>query len=88
MTPNVNTFCRKTLNWGKKRGAVLRAHKKKDLVMAATAAMAASAATAATAATAAMAATVATQTVAAATAAREIFLRGDAQNLTLVKVIF
>ena len=85
MTPNVNTFCRKTLNWGKKRGAVLRAHKKKDLVMAATAAMAASAATAATAA---MAATVATQTVAAATAAREIFLRGDAQNLTLVKVIF
>lgn len=85
MTPNVNTFCRKTLNWGKKRGAVLRAHKKKDLVMAATAAMAASAASAATAA---MAATVATQTVAAATAAREIFLRGDAQNLTLVKVIF
>ncbi len=85
MTPNVNTFCRKTLNWGKKRGAVLRAHKKKDLVMAATAAMAASAATAATAA---MAATAVMQTVAAATAAREIFLRGDAQNLTLVKVIF
>ena len=84
MTPNVNTFCRKTLNWEKKRGAVLRAHKKKDLVMAATAAMAASAATVATAA---MAATAATQTVAAATAAREIFLRGDAQNLTLVKVI-
>ena len=54
-------------------------------------AAATAAAVAAAVATAAMAATVATaaeQTAAAATAAPEIFLRGNVQTITLVKVIF
>jgi len=81
------------------RQAVARAHNNQptngsdmavEMAFAAVAA-ATAAAVAAAVATAAMVATVATaagHTAAAATAAREIFLRGDVQNITLVKVTF